>query len=440
MASTYSTSLRLELIGQGEQAGTWGLTTNTNFGTVVEQAITGVQTISMSNATYTLTNFNGTADEARNAVLVMTGTNFAPQNLVAPAVEKVYIIKNLTGNTVNIKTSTGNAVAISNSTVAQVYCDGTDFYSAAPTINNLTGNFAATGTITSGGAMTSGGTLTAPTLSIAGTGSTGSNFSVGGNTYTYGLTNYGSQTVAGNETVSGTQTVTGRILTGADIVSTGSTNYGSSQVNGNLVVNGTQYLGQALSTGSTIAANGRITTAAEIYSSGAYNYGSAQINGNLTVGGTLSASAVTGVTGIIKAPIIVQTSYTAATTSSYSPVPTGHLAQITPSSASSRILVLWYGVVQQPSYLFSYLGENYMQVAMYRNGSVNSGTVGINVTVIDQQLRIGENGLSFAYVDSPGTTATITYQMYYWKDGAGAAQTTYNPFGGATITLLEITQ
>ena len=59
MASTYSPSLKLELIGQGEQSGTWGVTTNNNFGSLVEQAITGVQTISMSNATYTLSSYDG---------------------------------------------------------------------------------------------------------------------------------------------------------------------------------------------------------------------------------------------------------------------------------------------------------------------------------------------------------------------------------------------
>ena len=68
MASTYSTSLKLELIGNGEQSGTWGTTTNNNFGTLVEQAITGVQSITMSDAPYTLTNYNGISDEARNAV------------------------------------------------------------------------------------------------------------------------------------------------------------------------------------------------------------------------------------------------------------------------------------------------------------------------------------------------------------------------------------
>ena len=60
MASTYSTSLGLELIGQGEQSGTWGITTNNNFGTLVEQAITGVQNITMGDAAATGGNMNQT--------------------------------------------------------------------------------------------------------------------------------------------------------------------------------------------------------------------------------------------------------------------------------------------------------------------------------------------------------------------------------------------
>ena len=54
MPSTYSTSLGLELIGNGEQAGTWGTTTNTNLGTLLEQAIAGVQSITLTG-NYTLT-------------------------------------------------------------------------------------------------------------------------------------------------------------------------------------------------------------------------------------------------------------------------------------------------------------------------------------------------------------------------------------------------
>ena len=44
MASTYSTNLALELIGTGDQSGTWGSTTNTNLGTLIEQAVSGVVT------------------------------------------------------------------------------------------------------------------------------------------------------------------------------------------------------------------------------------------------------------------------------------------------------------------------------------------------------------------------------------------------------------
>jgi hypothetical protein len=42
MATTYSNNLRLNLIGTGDQAGVWGVTTNTNLGTLLEAAIAGV--------------------------------------------------------------------------------------------------------------------------------------------------------------------------------------------------------------------------------------------------------------------------------------------------------------------------------------------------------------------------------------------------------------
>ena len=68
MSSTYSPNLRLELIANGEQSGTWGNTTNTNLGTLLEQAITGITTIAMSDVDVTLTTTNGATDQARSAV------------------------------------------------------------------------------------------------------------------------------------------------------------------------------------------------------------------------------------------------------------------------------------------------------------------------------------------------------------------------------------
>jgi len=134
MASVYSPSLKLELPGNGDQSGTWGTTVNNNFGSLVEQAITGVQTIAMANANKTLTNLNGAVDEARNAVLVITGANSAIRNVIAPPVEKLYVIVNNTtgGFAIVIKTSGGAGVTVPNGAALWVYCDGTTFYNVAP--------------------------------------------------------------------------------------------------------------------------------------------------------------------------------------------------------------------------------------------------------------------------------------------------------------------
>ena len=129
MPSTYSPSLRLELIGAGEQSGTWGTTTNTNLGTLLEQSIAGVQAITMSDANYTLSNFNGVSDEARRAVLVVSGTNAAIRDVIAPLVTKAYTIKNNTtgGFAINIRAATGASVSIPNGVTSLVYCDGTNY-------------------------------------------------------------------------------------------------------------------------------------------------------------------------------------------------------------------------------------------------------------------------------------------------------------------------
>ena len=143
MASTFSPSLRLELIGEGDQSGIWGQTTNNNLGALIEQAIAGVITISMVDANYTLTNFNGVADESRNQVLVLTGALSVQRNLIAPLVEKTYTIRNTTagGFGVQIIGSSGTGVVIPNGVTTTVYCDGTNFFSG---ITGATGSFTAT--------------------------------------------------------------------------------------------------------------------------------------------------------------------------------------------------------------------------------------------------------------------------------------------------------
>jgi hypothetical protein len=144
MASTYSTSLRIQLIGTGDQSGVWGTSTNTNLGTLIEQAITGVQTITLSGSTYTLTSFNGIVDQARNSVLSFTGSLSANCTVIAPAANKVYIVKNGTsGNqTVTMSVGAGSTVVVPNGQTYIVYTDGSNFYSAS---NYTSSNVAITG-------------------------------------------------------------------------------------------------------------------------------------------------------------------------------------------------------------------------------------------------------------------------------------------------------
>ena len=147
MATTYSTSLKLALIGDGDQAGIWGQTTNTNLGTLLEQAITGVQSITMVDANYTLTNFNGVTNEARNAVLIVTGTNNAIRDLIPPVVEKLYtIVNNTTGGfAIRVIGGSGTGVNIPNGATCLVYCDGTNFVNG---LSGTAGNFTVDGTLT----------------------------------------------------------------------------------------------------------------------------------------------------------------------------------------------------------------------------------------------------------------------------------------------------
>jgi hypothetical protein len=143
MASTYS-PLKIELIGTGEQSGTWGTTTNTNLGTAIEEAITGSADVAFSSAdvTLTLTNTN-TSQTARNLRLNLTGTSGGVRNLTVPNIEKFYIVKNALADTVTVKNSTGGTYAVPAGVTAQVFSTGAGVVSALD-------YFSGTAAITSG--------------------------------------------------------------------------------------------------------------------------------------------------------------------------------------------------------------------------------------------------------------------------------------------------
>jgi hypothetical protein len=158
MPSTFTPSLKIELIGNGEQPTTWGITTNNNMGTLIEQSIAGVQPITLTGNTE-LTNFNGISDQARNAVLVFNGALSNTVSVVAPSVEKTYIVSNRSGANVTIKTSSGVGVTLANNVNELIYCDGSEFYTAVSP-NDVIGNLSVSGNQTVSGFISIGGNIT----------------------------------------------------------------------------------------------------------------------------------------------------------------------------------------------------------------------------------------------------------------------------------------
>ena len=127
MPSTYSSLLRLELMAVGEKTNTWGTITNTNLGTLLEKSIAGAATIDVTSANVTLTSTNGTDDEARCAILLVTGTPGTSRNIVAPSSSKAYFVVNGSNGSVVLKGSATTGVTILAGTQVQVIWNGTDF-------------------------------------------------------------------------------------------------------------------------------------------------------------------------------------------------------------------------------------------------------------------------------------------------------------------------
>ena len=138
MASTYS-ALKIQLMGTGENSGTWGTITNTNLGTALEEAIVGSADVTFASTTVTLalTDTNST-QTARNLRLNLTGTSGGAQNLIVPAIEKVYIVNNGCADTITIKNSGGTGIAVPAGKTMWVYNNGTNVVDVATHLTSLT--------------------------------------------------------------------------------------------------------------------------------------------------------------------------------------------------------------------------------------------------------------------------------------------------------------
>lgn len=172
----YTQSLGLELITPGSQAGLWGNTTNNSL-TLIDQAVTGItpKSFNSSGETWTLTDRNGAEDEARSAVLNISGSASGTNTVIVPNKQKTYFIRNGTGKEILFRTAgSGQQTTVGADYNFPIFCDGNNnVYPAikAPGAATLTVSGGGTGATTfgAGGVIKSpGGTadLTAGTVSL----------------------------------------------------------------------------------------------------------------------------------------------------------------------------------------------------------------------------------------------------------------------------------
>jgi hypothetical protein len=141
MPSSYTPNLRLVLPVQGELTGNWGTTVNNGLTSLVDAAIAGTATVSMTDANYTLTAANEAADEARQMFIRLTGTLSTTRNVICPAVSKLYFVSNETtgGQSIVFKTAAGTGITVPNGSRVSLYCDGTNVVRAANDIGTVKG-------------------------------------------------------------------------------------------------------------------------------------------------------------------------------------------------------------------------------------------------------------------------------------------------------------
>jgi hypothetical protein len=142
MSSTFS-NLKFELIGNGEQSGTWGTTTNSNIGTAIEQAIVGMATLEAADftanvCTLTLANTTAAQDARALCLNIASGAVSAAGTINVPAIQKPYIVINGSSFAVTVKVSGLTGVAVPPGTRTVVYNDGTDVGNQISFLSSLT--------------------------------------------------------------------------------------------------------------------------------------------------------------------------------------------------------------------------------------------------------------------------------------------------------------
>ena len=221
--STFSTNLYIELVGTGEQTGTWGGTTNNTWVYAIEEPIVGRAAVAFADTNVTLTPLLlNTNQTFRNLYLNCTGTNTTTRSLIVPTINKNYYIENNTNQSLVVKTSAGAGITVLSGYTTAVYINGVDVVQAAnyqPVMtvgtlalgNNLSTAYGGTGL----GSYTAGDTLyysAGTTLSKLGIGATGTVLTVAGGVPTWSATSTISSFSAGTTGLTPSSVSTGAIV------------------------------------------------------------------------------------------------------------------------------------------------------------------------------------------------------------------------------------
>jgi hypothetical protein len=145
MTINYTSLLGLAQPVTGTESGTWGTVVNDEIPALVEQAVAGGTSISVTSGNVTLTDTDGVSNQARNAILLVTGTPGTSRNVIAPSSSKVYVVINGSDSAIVLKGAATTGITIPTGTKTIAFWDGSDFVSLSSSVFSIFGTSAAGG-------------------------------------------------------------------------------------------------------------------------------------------------------------------------------------------------------------------------------------------------------------------------------------------------------
>ena len=139
--ATYTTNGGIKKIATGDESGTWGTSTNTNFD-IIDRLAVGVGDITLSGTTHTLTTSDGSASDGQFHVLNLGGSPSGTNTItIAPNdAKRMYVVRNASGQTATFSQGSGANVSVLNGKTAMIFCDGAGSGAA---VTDISSNFGA---------------------------------------------------------------------------------------------------------------------------------------------------------------------------------------------------------------------------------------------------------------------------------------------------------